>query len=173
MVTLYENILSEDLYVEVLEYVKILMKEKSEYFTTSTLVWEKGLIGNSTPIVRYNFGIEDGEIFKKIKNEIENNISYFVDTFCLHIWPNLSYINWHDDNLVPAALTVYLNEKWHMDWGGYLMYKEDNEIKAIRPKKNLGILQENKVEHTVTTINTGADLRMSLQFFLRKNKKML
>ena len=70
-------------------------------------------------------------------------------------------------------LTIYLNEKWEDNWGGYLMYEDGNEIKAIKPEKNLGVLQKTPLMHCVTTTNIGAEYRMSLQFFMNKNKNVI
>ena len=173
MVTQYKNILSDELYIELVEYVNKLIKDKPNNFTTSNLIWEENLRGNSTPISRYVFDKRDDDIAVKIKKEIEDKTEYFVENFCLHLWPNLSYITWHNDNHVKAALTLYLNENWNDNWGGFLMYLDttDTTIKAIKPEKNMGLLQENSVSHSVTTINIGADMRISLQFFLKEKLK--
>jgi hypothetical protein len=173
MVTQYKNILSDELYIELVEYVNKLIKDKPNNFTTSNLIWEENLRGNSTPISRYVFDKRDDDIAVKIKKEIEDKTEYFVENFCLHLWPNLSYITWHNDNHVKAALTLYLNENWNANWGGFLMYLDttDTTIKAIKPEKNMGLLQENSVSHSVTTINIGADMRISLQFFLKEKLK--
>ena len=172
-ITKYNNILSDELYQETIEYITSLMKKEGQQFTTSMLNWEDGLIENSAPILKYDFYAYDDEFRKKIKREIETKIPYFIDGFMLYVWPNSSYITWHDDGMYKAGLTIYLNEKWDSNWGGYLMYEENEEIKAIKPEKNLGVLQENGVNHMVTTINVGANLRTTLQFFLTKKKKML
>jgi hypothetical protein len=173
MVTKYNNILSNELYAEVVEYVNNLIKDKPMKFTMSNLLWDDRLKGNSVPISRYDFNTGDSEIAKKLKKEIEDKIPYFVENFCLHLWPNLSYITWHNDKHVKAALSLYLNENWDDNWGGFLMYEDstENEIKAIKPTKNMGVLQEGGVNHSVTTINIGADMRISLQFFLREKVK--
>jgi hypothetical protein len=173
MVNIYENILSESLYNETFDYVKSLFKNKGLQFTTSFFHWEESLIANSPPILRYDFDTSDNIIAKKIQKEIENKFPYFIATFTLHIWPNSSYITWHNDPHCHAALTIYLNEKWDKNWGGYFMHEDIDGIKAIKPERNLGVLQENNIEHSVTTINSGADLRISLQFFLTNKKKML
>jgi Rps23 Pro-64 3,4-dihydroxylase Tpa1-like proline 4-hydroxylase len=173
MVTKYENVLSDELYIEVIEYVNNIIKNKKTKLTSSNLEWDDKLKGNSEAVLRYEFDNSDSLIFKKIKKELENKIPYFIQRMVLHLWPNLSYITWHDDSQSTAALTLYLNKNWDDNWGGYLMYKEDNEIKAIKPEKNLAVLQENKVGHCVTTINMGADTRISLQFFLKQNLKKI
>jgi len=53
------------------------------------------------------------------------------------------------------------------------MYKDDENISAIKPAKNLGVLQKTPINHCVSTINIGADYRVSLQFFLTDEKKNL
>jgi len=176
MVTKYTDILSDELYVELVEYINKLIKDRSNRFTTSTLIWQEYLKGNSTPISRYDFfDTRDDAIVSKLRKEVEDKTGYLIESFCLHLWPNLSYITWHNDAHVKAALTLYLNENWDENWGGFLMYMDttDNTIKAIKPEKNMGLLQENGVVHSVTTINIGADMRISLQFFLKgKSKKI-
>lgn len=172
MVTKLENILSDKLYLEVFEYLNDLEKNKSTQFTTSFTTWQKELINTSTPIIRYILDNSDSELRFKIKKEVEDKIPYFIGNIVFHLYPNLSYITWHNDKHVDASLTIYLNENWDGDWGGYLLYESNNVVTAIKPEKNLGILQENGVQHCVTSTNIGAPIRKSLQFFLHKNKKL-
>ena len=166
----YNDFFSEELYSEIKTYVDKIMKDKKTSFTTS-LSWQKELQSTSTLIARYDFEKDDIEIFKKIRREIEKKIPYYVTQGVLHVFPNLSYITWHPDMHCKAAFTVYLNEEWDSNWGGYLMYEENDEIKSIKPEKNLGVLQVTPVNHCVTTVNIGADYRISLQFFLTNEKK--
>ena len=172
MVTKFTNILSDSLYTDLVQHLEYLKTEKSDYFNTSFTAWQSDLISTSSPILRYSLSSNDMHIFSKIKKEVESKIPYHLSNAIFHLYPNLSYIPWHDDPHVKAALTIYLNDVWDKNWGGYLMYKENDEIKAIKPEKNLGVLQENKVEHCVTTTTIGAPIRTSLQFFLHKTKKL-
>ena len=171
-VTKYDSFFTDDLYKEITEYIKSIIKDKSTLFNTS-LAWQDSLKGNSGLIARYEFGKNDMEILRKIKIESQKKIPYIISNVVLHLMPPLSYITWHDDSHVTAALTIYLNEIWDYDWGGYLMYKENNKIQAIKPEKNLGLLQITPVNHCVSTVNIGADYRISLQFFLTDEKKSL
>ena len=174
MVTQYENLLSDELYEEVIQYTKFIMEKKTMQFTTSTLTWIQLLKGNSTPALIYDFSNDSSDIIYKLKKEIEKKIPYYVQNLYFHILPNLSYINWHKDSgHIKAGLTLYLNENWDKNWGGYLIYEDGDEMKAIKPNKNLAILQENTDMHCVSTVNIGADLRLSLQFFLSKTQKIL
>ena len=168
----YESFFTDETYTAVKNYIDNLIKNKSNSFTTS-LSWEYGLKKSSALIGRYDFEKDDLPMFSKIKKEIESKIPFYVKSGVFHIFPNLSYIAWHSDPHCKAALTIYLNENWDEDWGGYLMYEENNEIKAVKPEKNLGVLQETPVNHSVSCINIGADYRISLQFFLTDKKKLM
>lgn len=172
MVTKFENILSEPLYSDVLNHLEYLKKEESDFFNTSFTKWDSNLVNTSSPILRYTMAANDIEIYSKIKKEVESKIPYYVSNAVFHLFPNLSYITWHNDAHIEAALTIYLNDFWDKNWGGYLLYEEKDEIKAIKPEKNLGVLQEKKVKHCVTTTTIGAPIRTSLQFFLTVNKKL-
>jgi Rps23 Pro-64 3,4-dihydroxylase Tpa1-like proline 4-hydroxylase len=87
----------------------------------------------------------------------------------IYFWTKLSYIPWHDDTQADSALTIYLNDYWDQDWGGYFMFKLNNEIKAIKPDRNLGVIQTGNVSHSVSTVNLDADLRITLQAFFIEN----
>ena len=127
----------------------------------------------STPIFRYAFTSDDVEFFQKIKKEVEIKIPYRVTSIVVHMMPKLSYIPWHHDDHVKAALSLYLNETWNPNWGGIFMYKTDTDICAVEPKRNLGLFQYGGTPHCVTTVNMDAEYRLSLQFFLEKEKQII
>jgi len=167
----FDNFFSEELYIEIYDFVTNVILSKQKKLTTNR-VWHKELVNNSTPIMRYEFVLDDRELFNKISKEIQNKTGYVVRNGTVHIFPKLSYITWHDDNIYDAAITIYLNKTWDINWGGIFLYSEDDKINGIIPKKNLGILQLNHVSHCVTTTNIDADDRISLQFFIKKGKSI-
>jgi Rps23 Pro-64 3,4-dihydroxylase Tpa1-like proline 4-hydroxylase len=83
----------------------------------------------------------------------------------IYYWTRLSYIPWHDDENHTGALTVYLNEEWDEDWGGYFLYKEDETIKAILPKKNFALLQQGGIKHATTPVHLNGGIRFTIQTF--------
>lgn len=172
-ITLFENFFDGEFFTEIRDYIGNIQSNKNKEYETNHGVWGANLIKTSVPVLIYRFTSKDHGIYDKIKKYVELKTGYFVSTFTLHMWPNLSYIPWHDDRHADAALSVYLNDNWNPDWGGYLMYKDGDQIGAHLPLKNRGILQENHVHHCVTTINIGADMRYSLQFFLSKTKSVI
>jgi Rps23 Pro-64 3,4-dihydroxylase Tpa1-like proline 4-hydroxylase len=168
----FDDIFSEELYNEIYDFVTNVVLTKQKSLTTNR-VWANNLVNNSTPIMRYVFDVDDKELFTKISKEIKNKTDYVIQGGLVHIFPKLSYITWHNDAHVQSAITIYLNKKWDENWGGIFLYREDDKITGIIPKKNLGILQTNGVEHCVTTTNIDADDRISLQFFIGKRKSVL
>ena len=163
-VTKYKNFLSEEIYVR----LKEIVQNKKNQFIMVSLADSNSV--NSNSIMRY--GLEnDFELKKQIQIEIESKIPYFVKNMHINLIPNLSFIDWHRDSHCIAALTVYLNEKWNDNWGGYLIYEENDELKAIKPEKNLAIIQKTPLNHSVSMVNIGADYRISLQMFLHKENE--
>lgn len=173
-VIIYQNFLDDELFLELKDYINKLQSNTSTPFTTSTTVWPKDNRMHSTPILRYVLSDNNKELHSKIIKVIKEKTGFYGGMIVIHLWPNLSYIPWHEDTHVKAAFTLYLNDRWDENWGGYLMYKDaDEQIKCILPKQNLGILQQNNVSHCVSTINIGSDIRVSLQMFLEKEKELL
>lgn len=179
MIDIYKNFLSNESIEKLDNKIEdILYKSNPDVpnFTTSLTSWEHNLKKSSSPIIRYVLNENDMELFQILKKEIESKISYYIDGIVIHFSPKLSYIPWHNDNHVTAALTIYLNKHWDVNWGGYFLYRLNDEIKAIIPEFNLGVLQQGGVtgvSHCVTTTNVDSDLRISLQLFLKQEKKLL
>lgn len=168
-----ENFLSEELFTELVNYIKKLNSNKNTIFKSNLNRWQTELLDNSTPVIIYSFEENDKDIFFKLKKEIEKQIPFVVSGINIYQWPKLSYLPWHTDEGYKSALTLYLNESWNPNWGGYFMYEMDNEIKAIKPEKNLAVLQEGGVPHCVNTININAPIRCTMQIFLTKSKSLL
>lgn len=176
MITKYNNFFSEEICNELDEIISKITSKKNKntpLYSTSIDTWDSKLVSYSTPILKYFLTDENYKLINKIKKEVLNKIGYEIDYVLLHFFPKLSYITWHDDGIYEGALTVYLNKKWNSNWGGYLMYEENNEIKAIQPDYNLAVLQEGGVKHCVSTLNVDADIRISIQVFLVKKKKVM
>jgi Rps23 Pro-64 3,4-dihydroxylase Tpa1-like proline 4-hydroxylase len=175
MITKYDNFLSENLLILIDNKIKDIFNSKSDraIFSSSTSHWSEYLKSNSTPILRYVMNDSELELFNSLKKEIEKKIPYYVDNVIIHIFPKLSYIPWHDDGNHTAALTIYINEKWDANWGGFFMYNIDDTINAIKPERNLAILQKGGLGHCVTTTNIDADFRISIQCFLKQEKKIM
>jgi len=167
----FDNFFDEDLFKEIIYFIKTIMNSKQSKLTTNR-GWEEGLKAHSSPIIRYQFENNDAALFDKIKEVVLKKTQYSITDMVVHIFPKLAYIPWHLDDHCEHALTIYLNEDWKENWGGIFLYKKDNEITGIIPQKNLGILLEAGTKHCVTTTNINAEDRITLQFFLTKKRKL-
>jgi Rps23 Pro-64 3,4-dihydroxylase Tpa1-like proline 4-hydroxylase len=175
MIVKYNDFLSEDLLILIDNKIKDIFNQKTEraIFSSSISHWSEYLKSSSTPILRYVMDASDTNLVSSLKKEIEKKIPYYVDDIIIHIFPKLSYIPWHNDGGHKAALTIYINELWEANWGGFFMYKIDENIFAIKPERNLAILQNSGLPHCVTTTNIDADFRISIQCFIKQEKKLL
>jgi Rps23 Pro-64 3,4-dihydroxylase Tpa1-like proline 4-hydroxylase len=175
MINIYSNFLSEDLLILIDKKIEDIFNQKTEraIFSSSISHWSEYLKSNSTPILRYAMQDTDLELINFLKKEIEKQIPYYVDDIIIHLLPRLSYIPWHNDGGHTASLTIYINEKWEPNWGGFFMYKIGDEIRAIKPERNSAILQKDGLKHCVTTTNIDSDFRISIQCFLKHEKKLL
>jgi Rps23 Pro-64 3,4-dihydroxylase Tpa1-like proline 4-hydroxylase len=165
-----ENFFSEDLYNELITTAKDLLKRHDHNFATNAW-WDHSIVKDSFPVLIHSI-YKTSELYKKCREEIENKINYAVNdhNVMIYYWTRFSYIPWHDDNKHAGALTVYLNEHWEPDFGGYFLYGDvhNNDIRAILPARNLGVLQEGGTKHATTPVNYSGGMRISVQVFLDK-----
>ena len=92
---------------------------------------------------------------------------YETITISWYGWIRGSYIPWHSDGHTKLAATIYLNEHWDADWGGWFAYEEDDEIKCIKPKHNRMTMVLPPTRHTVFTVSPIAPIRETVQIFAR------
>jgi hypothetical protein len=161
----YNDFFSFHLLDEMQTYIYDTSKSESPYMGRTNMCWQDFIVGHSAPVIIIDLP-NTHELNVKIKSEIKNKLGKEPANIMFYIWTKLSYIPWHNDSHVKGALTVYLNEYWDDNWGGYFMYKNENEeISAIKPKTNLGIVQMGELKHSVSTININAENRITLQTF--------
>jgi len=178
----YNEFLTEDLYKECIETARKLLNSPSQCFSTNRF-WDYDIVKDSFPVIIHSINT-DTQLYNRLKDEILTKIKSDLEgkqisiqenpEFLFYYWTRYSYIPWHNDAKHYAALTIYLNEVWHPDWGGYFMYMENgidtNTIKAIMPKKNNAMLQYGGVYHTTTAVNFDGETRITLQVFFPKER---
>jgi Rps23 Pro-64 3,4-dihydroxylase Tpa1-like proline 4-hydroxylase len=164
----YNEFLSNDLFDEVQMFPEKTIKSPEPYYGRTNACWREEIVKQSTPVIVIDI-INDTPMYNKLKSEIDTKTGLKVNRLMIYFWTKLSYISWHNDAHADAALTIYLNDYWDFDWGGYFMYEMDNEIKAIKPERNLGIIQTGHVFHSVSTVNLDSDKRITLQAFFMEN----
>ncbi len=174
----FDNFLSEELYKELISTARYLIKSPSQCFATNKF-WTYDIVKDSFPVILHSIDV-NSELYNKLQYEIFSKLDcFFIEQnirvkkkaeFLLYYWTRFSYIPWHCDANYHGGLTLYLNEEWDADWGGYFMYKNEDGISAIAPSKNSAVLQYGGINHTTTAVNFNGDLRITLQLFLEKQE---
>ena len=173
MIKQYDNVLSEELIKNIMEYFKLIIG--SDVWCSNS-AWDQNLSLISTNTLTHQ--ITNTILKKEIKKEIEVAIKVDFDKENLdflpfiYIWSGGSYITWHEDNLYPYNGTIYLNEEWDSDDGGVFLYKDNltKEIKGIEPTYNSMVVNSDTEDdqhtpHCVTCIVPGTiKKRVTLQW---------
>jgi len=167
--TKYEEFFTEELYGELIGTARHLLTQGGNTFCTNAW-WNNNIVKDSFPVLIHGI-YKDSELFAKVREQIEKKTKLVVNDhdIMIYYWTRFSYIPWHEDENYGGTLTVYLNEEWLPDWGGYFMYEDSKqEIRAILPKRNFGLLQQGGIRHSTTPVNYDGGMRMSIQVFLDK-----
>ena len=117
---------------------------------------------------------EKAEVSHKVSGIIRSKIVSYIPevrkgnmAMMYHRFYANSGISCHIDADCSFAATIYLNEKWDIDWGGlYIWEDQDFNLQALIPTYNLMIINNKKLKHLVTPISKLApEPRIAIQVF--------
>jgi len=170
MIKIIDNYLPQELFDEVRKEVEVAMK--SNKFRVSSFFWKPNILENSPPVLIYetNKVLAEKLIDWDFKQFPElNNYEHVQMSKTIYFWSNGAYIPWHEDAPYSMATTLYLNLEWNDRWGGYFMWRdEDNQERAVLPQANRLVFQKGGVSHQTTEVKQGNHIpfRISLQTFI-------
>lgn len=170
--SLIENFLPPDILFECQEFAINTLYDKRSNFRSS-YGWDDSLRRESSPVLIFELASYNKELFFKIKNTVKEKTHKVVQDILIQYWSPGCYLDWHTDLSYSDALTIYLNKIWKPEWGGYFLYGRQSGFSGIIPRENLAVFQQSGIPHCVTTINRGADIRISLQMFINDSKSVL
>jgi hypothetical protein len=166
-VKIVDNFLSMPLLEEIHEHIV-----SSRFCWAHNDGWDEDLRVGSIPIA-----IADLTPFRE--KIIRETIIHFPEAEGLELsqpmfysCPQMASIGWHED-YYPLNISVYLNEYWDRQWGGFFLHEDDSEIKAIKPEFNKAVMVSPGIQHCVTQVAHFSPVkRFSIQlFFTEKEKK--
>ena len=162
----YENVF-EDAFCKFLLRESLETLRSNQYVWKSNLQWNPPIVKASTPVLlrHYNDLLKKAILDQLLKKEIIKHKEYTVMNY---VWTRLSYIPWHNDPHTSSAITVYLNEKWHKDWGGLFLFMErdSEQIHGYIPRFNSAVKNESNIMHSTTIISSDAETpRITIQMF--------
>lgn len=172
-VEILDNFFDKNLAREISDIAKKnLFSHKTSLF--SNFSWIPGVVKDSYPVLIRK--IKDEQDFKELEKIVEEvvekktGLTNITDIY-FYYWTRHSYIPWHNDSHANFAFSIYLNEVWKPDYGGYFLYtlggRED--IRAVMPKFNTAVLQYGGVKHCTTPVNWDGYIRISMQIFNAKS----
>jgi Rps23 Pro-64 3,4-dihydroxylase Tpa1-like proline 4-hydroxylase len=131
--------------------------------------WNPRVAGKSPGVIAI-FNIEDS-LRTMISNTLQRFLQEDEEVSCVmyYEWNQLSQINWHNDGRKKAAITVYLNETWDPDFGGFFCWREDSETaRLFVPQFNSAVIVRGNPFHHVSLISPYAPVRKTLQVWIRE-----
>ena len=167
-IQIIDNFLEPTLINSIKRHIKI---NSDKYKWSTNLFWEGHVRHTSTQVSAKSL-VEDINISQQLKATCDPHVKKYTDLQFdpyYFAWHKLSYIPFHKDQHAVVAFTIYLNENWSEDYGGFYLYKnkEDN-YKVIFPQFNRCIIQKDVVHGTsLTTMH--APYRETLQIWYVKN----
>jgi len=160
-----KNALSGELYDALVEELKSQLH--NQVWGSSKILWQeelkRGITGNTLTCKVSD--VLSNQIFREIKEyvpECEEVICQF------YVWQHHAGISRHDDGNHAFGATIYLNEYWDLNDGGFFIWtdKDTNQLKVLSPEKNMMVLNLNVEHHLVTPVLPSAqDFRYTIQIW--------
>ena len=163
-----KNVLSEDLYKKCC--MDLRKKFNSFCWASSSLLWTKDIrIQQSgtcmvTPV--------SPKLFHRLERELKPHFPDYNKLMCqYYVWQPHSGISGHTDVGRLFGATIYLNEQWGENSGGWFIWGDAESPKtgiytSILPKKNLMVLNDKQQWHLVTSVASGClEYRYTIQIW--------
>ena len=172
---LFENVLSEKLFDDIVK--DLYSRLDKGVWSSSRFAWpehiKNHIIGATNwTDVKKSLAHKILTEFKKYYPYKDGNkiaVMYYVMN------PNAGISVHQDEDFYSWNATIYLNQDWDPDWGGLLLWNEDDTyFKGLVPKKNRMVVFDTNVSHIVTPVaHTSPQERATIQIReLRKNNIM-
>ena len=164
-VSVYDNIFTP---TEMQYIFKTIFNSQNESkWSINKHFWEDGIQNKSIGTVNI-FRIEG-----PLRAMIEKILQKYLQTgevfqyIQYYEWNQMSQINWHSDSRKKAAITVYLNQEWDPNWGGFFCWQESAEkAHLIVPQFNSAVVVRGNPPHHVSLISPYAPVRKTLQIWI-------
>ena len=159
-----KNALSDTLFQKCKE--EINEKLPKNVWASSTMIWppelRQGISGNTMA------SMMSPETTELIKQEIKEYIPECEVVAQYYIWQPHSGIAMHNDQSRKFGATIYMNEKWHPNSGGWFIWQDKNteEWNTILPEENVMVVNDTSENHLVTSVAPdGFAIRITIQIW--------
>ena len=133
-------------------------------------IWPEHLINNINAPMRSQ--VNGYKPFENLKTLVRSNPYFQLGydgsiTTTIHYMKKGAGINWHDDGKWKYGATYYVNHKWHKQWGGELMFTDNNGHGWIPPMGNSLLIVKAPIAHKVNPVLSPIMPRISVQLFMK------
>ena len=139
-------------------------KISEDCWQSSSVTWDagtrQGIVGSCI------FTSTSDNIQKLLEKELKSSLPECRELICkYYIWQPHSGIAWHNDEASNRLFgaTLYLNEEWYPNNGGWFIWEDDDGYHTILPKKKLLVINDNYQNHCVTPVSV--DFRCTIQMW--------
>jgi hypothetical protein len=152
-----KNVLSKNLYDKCM--IDLKKKFNIRCWYSSSLFWEKNIKEQQpgmcaiTPV--------SNQLQTLIKQEIKSHLPNYNELLLqYYVWHPHSGISIHHDKDYIFGGTIYLNEKWNPNSGGWFIWQDEKTsetgvYKSLLPTKNVMVLNDKHEPHLVTSVSSG------------------
>ena len=151
---LIEDSITNDLYQNCVK--ELNEKKDQDCWRSSSITWvsgvKQGIVG-SCIITSVSDNIQ-----QLLDQELKSSLPKYTELILqYYIWQPQSGIAWHNDKAPDKSFgaTLYLNEEWHPNNGGWFIWEDDDGHHTILPKKKFLVLNDNLQYHCVTPVSSG------------------
>lgn len=132
--------------------------------------WDKNL----TKFIGYPEKIEIDRKYFQFSETLIKHLPY-VDvkgefSYIVHKMTKSTGIEWHGDYGHKFGITYYINRRWNKDWGGELMFQDENDFGYIPVVGNSLLIVRTPVAHKVNPVLSPTIPRYTIQAFVRHDK---
>lgn len=105
------------------------------------------------------------KIRQMVEEAIKEHVQFkYPPGIMFYMWNEGSAINWHHDDHVQKACTIYLTN-WPLLNGGQFVYRDKEGDHIVPIKANRMVINDNHTEHKVTPVRKSNNIRYTLQVF--------
>ena len=160
-----EDSITNDLYQNCVK--ELNEKKDQDCWRSSSATWDstvkQGIVGSC--IIT---SVSD-TIHHSLEEELKSSLPEYDELECqYYIWQPQSGISWHNDK-APDRLfgaSLYLNEEWFPNNGGWFIWEDEDGYHTILPKKKFLVVNNNYEYHCVTPVSIG--FRCTIQIWGKK-----
>ena len=152
-----KNVLSENLYNDCIKDLRT--KLDSSCWASSSFRWDKNIRDKISGVCIMT--MVSPAIRVLLDKELKSYLPKYNQLMCqYYVWQPHAGISRHNDKAHKFGATIYLNEKWSPNDGGWFIWEDTKTkntgiYKSLLPKKNVMILNNKREEHLVTSVSSG------------------